>query len=111
MASSSGLLELTLLNQRMNGAGILVNCDLRFYTHVLVHSVGFGPSGSYNMEKFNRFLGYWESVMFSGTITQVENTLNQFGPFLTPAEIDQIWGGLKIPPENPEVDNFIFNPV
>lgn len=110
ISMSNGLLELSLLNQQMNNAGIFVGCELRFYTGVLVYAVKFGPSGAYNMERFNRFLGYWESIMFSGTITQAANTLNQLAPFLTPAQIDQVWGGLRIPPEPPN-EGFIFDPI
>jgi len=110
MADNGGILELFNLNEQMGMIGIFLGgCDLRFYTRTLVYGVKFGPSGAFNIEKFNRFLGYWESVMFSGTMPQTTNTLNQFGPFLTYDEIITYWGGLTLPPESPDV-GFSFNP-
>lgn len=98
-------LELNNLNTLMGMMGVFVGgCDLRFYTRVLVYGVKFGPSGAFNIEKFNRFIGKWESVMFSGTMPQTTNTLNQFGPFLTNNEIIAYWGGLTLPPEPPIID-------
>ncbi len=108
--ANNGLLELYNLNTAMNNTGVLAGCDLRFYTRTLVYGVTFGPTGAYAMERFNRFLGYWEDIQFSGTYHQTINTLNQFGPFLTAVEINQLWGGLNIPPEDPN-PGFIFNPV
>jgi hypothetical protein len=105
MADSGGILELINLNEQMGMTGVLIGgCDLRFYTRVLVYGVKFGPSGAFNIEKFNRFVGEWESVMFSGTMPQTTNTLNLFGPFLTQEEIITYWGGFKLPPEPPISD-------
>jgi hypothetical protein len=107
-----GILELFLLNEQMGMVGILVDSELRFYTRTIVYSVGFGPSGAYGMEKFNRFVNDWQSVMFSGTLEQTTNTLNQFGPFIGLDEVMEYWGGLTIPPP-PPITNFgpIFYPV
>jgi len=98
-------LELNNLNILMGMKGIFLGgCDLFFYTRVLVYSVRFGPSGAFNIEKFNRFIGFWEAVMFSGTMQQTTDTLNSFGPFLDTDEILASWGGFKIPPEPPITD-------
>ncbi len=110
MADPGGFLELINLNTLMGMVGFLIGCELRFYTRTIVYAVKFGPSGAFSIEKFNRFVGEWESVMFSGTMPQTTNTLNSFGPFITGDEIVTYWGGIKIPPEPPEV-GFIFDPV
>ncbi len=106
-------LELNNLNVLMGMMGVFLGgCDLLFYTRVLVYSVKFGPSGSFNIEKYNRFVGVWEPVMFSGTMEQTTNSLNSFGPFLTVDEIVAYWGGFKLPPEPPITDSLeIFMPV
>jgi len=109
----SPILELIVLNQQMNNAGIFVGgCDLRFYSYNIVYAVKFGPSGAFNIEQFNKFVGSWQLVMFSGTLLQTTNTLNSFGPFLTFDQVIAYWGGFKVPPEPPAV-NFeeIFQPV
>ena len=106
---SCGTLELELLNTYMGMTGILFPGQLRFYTRVSIYGVTFGPSGAYMIERFNRFLGNWEDVMFSGTLGESTNALNQFGPFLTLSEANEIWGGINIPPENVNA-GFIFNP-
>lgn len=110
---AGGFLELELLNTQMGMVGIFVGvCDLRFYTRTIVYGLKFGPSGAFNMEKFNRFVGQWESVMFSGTLTQTTGALNSFGPFLSLDEVVTYWGGLGLPPE-PPISDFgpIFDPV
>lgn len=104
------LLELKLLNSQMGNQGIIVGADLRFYTRTLAYGVGFGPNGSFNMEKFNKFLGFWEDVMFSGTLEQTVNTLNNFGPFLSGSDITTYWADVVIPPEAPNVLP-LFDPV
>lgn len=110
MADNSGILELINLNEQMGMVGVFIGgCDLRFYTRVLVYGVKFGPSGPFMIEKFNRFVGEWESVMFGGTMPQTTSALNSFGPFLTQDEILTYWGGFTLPPEVPSA-NFIFNP-
>ena len=110
---NGGMLELANLNTLMGMMGIFIGgCDLRFYTHAIVYGVKFGPSGAFNIERFNRFVGEWESVMFSGTMPQTTAALNSFGPFLTVDEIVAFWGGFAIPPE-PPISDFgpIFLPV
>lgn len=93
-------LELNNLNIQMGMMGIyLGGCQLYFYSRVIVYAVTFGPSGSFSIEKFNRFVGVWEAVMFSGTMEQTTNSLNSFGPFLTVDEVMAYWGGFKLPPE------------
>lgn len=109
MKDPGGILELNNLNVLMGMVGVFVGgCELNFYTRVLVYSVKFGPNGSFNIEKYNKFVGYWESVMFSGTMPQTTQTLNSFGPFLNHDEILAYWGSLKIPTEPPISD---FGPV
>jgi hypothetical protein len=108
--ANNGLLELNSLNSAMNLQGVFVGCTLRFYTQVLVYAVGFGAGGAFNIERYNRFLGYWEQLQFSGTIRQTINTLNMVGPFITAAQIDQLWGGLGLPPE-PPIEGPFFDPV
>lgn len=107
-----GILELFNLNEQMGMVGILVENDLRFYTRTIVYGVGFGPSGSFNIEKYNRFVGDWQSVMFSGTMEQTTSALNSFGPFISLDEVHVYWGGTAIPPE-PPITNFgqVFYPV
>jgi hypothetical protein len=101
MKDPGGVLELNNLNVLMGMVGIFIGCELNFYTRVLIYSVKFGPSGAFNIEKFNKFVGYWEPVMFSGTMPQTTTTLNDFGPFLNHSEILMYWSGVKIPPEPP----------
>jgi hypothetical protein len=101
MKDPGGVLELNNLNVLMGMVGIFIGCELNFYTRVLIYSVKFGPSGAFNIEKFNKFVGYWEPVMFSGTMPQTTTTLNDFGPFLNHSEILAYWSGVKIPPEPP----------
>jgi hypothetical protein len=104
-----GILELINLNVLMGSVGIFISsCELRFYTRTIVYGVKFGPSGSFNIEKFNRFVGDWEAVMFSGTMEQTTNTLNSFSPFIGIDEIMVYWGSLAIPPEPPITD---FGPI
>lgn len=113
MADPGGILELNNLNILMGTTGFFVGgCDLRFYTRTIVYGVKFGPSGAFNIEKFNRFVGDWEAVMFSGTMEQTTDTLNSFSPFIGIDDIMYYWGGFTLPPPPPITDSLdIFNPV
>jgi hypothetical protein len=105
-----GCLELGTLNRAMNYQGLQVGNELRFYTMVLLYAVTFGPNGAYMMERYNKFLGYWEDVQFSGTYKETITTLGLLGPFLPKNEITQFWDNVVIPPEPPELGP-IFYPV
>lgn len=108
-ADPGGILELYNLNVLMGTTGFFVgHCDLRFYTRTIVYGVKFGPSGAFNIEKFNRFIGEWESVMFSGTMDQTTSALNSFSPFIGIDDINYFWGGFALPPEPPITD---FGPI
>lgn len=104
------LLELELLNTEMGGQGIFVGNELRFYTRVLLYAVTFGPYGSFNVERFNRYLGYWEDVEFGGTLKNTVDILNLFGPYLSSSDVDTIWADVKIPPETPN-SGVLLDPV
>lgn len=109
MVCPSGL-ELHNLNVKMGMKGIPVGSELRFYSYNLLYAVTFGDPGAFGIEKFNKFLGYWESVQFSGTFQETANTLNKFQPFLDVAQINQYWAGVPIPPENPN-GGVLLDPV
>jgi hypothetical protein len=53
------------------------------------------------VERFNRYLGYWEDVEFGGTLNDTVHILNLFGPYLTELEVVDIWADVHIPPETP----------
>lgn len=105
-----GQLELHNLNILMGSIGISKGCELIFYTHVMAYAVTFGPSGSFQIERYNRFLGFWEMVMFSGTMPQTTSALNSYGPFLTPAQAAVVWANTFLPPE-PPFSGFLPDPV
>ncbi len=109
MVCPSGL-ELYNLNVQMGMKGILVGGELRFYTRALLYGVTFGPYGSYGIERFNKSLGYWENVQFSGTFKETDTSLNMFGPFLDVDQINEFWAGIHIPPENVN-GGILLNPV
>ena len=105
----AGLLELSLLNTQMSDQGILSGCGLNFYTYSYAYNVTFGPFGSFQIERYNKFLEFWELVLFSGTLDETTQSLNMYGPFLILPYINAIWGSIVLPPVNPS--GGIINPV
>lgn len=108
---AGGILELQLLNVQMGMVGVFDGgCGLFFYTHVLAYNVSFGPSGAYQIQVFDKFLGVWNLVMFSGVLYQTTAALNSYGPFLPVDQIPLFWNNVKLPPTNPN-GGFLLNPV
>lgn len=108
---SGGILELQLLNVEMGMLGVFDGgCGLFFYTHVLAYNVTFGPSGAYQIQMFDKFLGVWTLIMFSGVLDQTTAALNSYGPFLPLDQIPMFWNNVKLPPVSPN-SGFLPNPV
>lgn len=106
-----GAFELQTLNIQMGMVGVSDGgCGLFFYTRVLAYNVTFGPSGAYQMQVFDKFLGVWNLIMFSGVLYQTTAALNSYGPFLPIDEIPIFWNNVKLPPTNAN-GGILLNPV
>jgi len=70
----------------MGGQGTIMDdsdCGtIIFLTHIYAYEVSFGGYGEFKIQRVSVFDDDPETVLFSGTLGEVVNTLNLVGPFL-----------------------------
>lgn len=85
---------INMLNEQVNNQGLLqTDCDLLFFTPALCHKAKICCNVGLEILVYNRLKPAqgWRYVA-GGTLTQMADTLNTFGPFLAEVDVPIFWG-------------------
>ena len=84
---------LTMLNEQLSSQGLLqTDCNLLFFTPALCYKAKMCCNAGLGIFVYDRLkptLG-WKYIA-GGTLIQMVNTLNTYGPFLAEADISTFW--------------------